>query len=132
MGGKSIVGDYSLEAMLACHRWAYSCGFIDQTLCELRELLPDGLLPVRWRTRDYWDHLFESVGMKIRFSRAEEASIGIGMPWSFSTIQKYWRQYRNLLNAGDLRGLMRQYHERFCVQNRIQSTWHYYQIEASC
>ena len=46
--------------------------FIDQTLCELRELLPDGLLPVRWRTRDYWDHLFESVGMKICFSRAEE------------------------------------------------------------
>ena len=39
---------------------------------------------------------------------------------------------RNLLNAGVLRSVIRHYHERFRVQNRIQSTWHYYQIEASC
>ena len=57
--------------------------------------------------------IVESVGMKIRFSRAEEPSIAIGMPWSFSTIQKTGVNSRNLLNAGDLRGLMRQYHEPF-------------------
>jgi SAM-dependent methyltransferase len=107
--------------------------FIDQTLCELRELLPNKLLPIQWRTRDYWDHLFESAGMKIRFSRAEES-----IHWHrdamelFRLFKNTGVNSRNLLNAGVLRSVMRQYHERFRVQNRIQSTWHYYQIEASC
>lgn len=102
--------------------------FIDQTLNELRQLVPLEKT-IQWRTAAQWKVIFENAGLKIHFCRdtirSYEFQSGLNL---LKNLKQTGTSLRNHLCGSHLKKLIKDYDAKFRSSIGVYSTWHFCQI----
>lgn len=104
--------------------------FIDQTLNELRQLIPLERA-LQWKTTADWKMLFENAGLKVHFCRdlikSYEFQSGLDL---LKNLKQTGTSLRNHLCGSYLKKIIKDYDEQFRLNKGVYSTWHFCQIVA--
>lgn len=102
--------------------------FIDQTLIELRRLMPFEST-IEWKTQGMWEMLFKKAGLDILLSREVKKTYYFPSCLDLlKNLKHTGAALKNHLCGKELKRVIKDYDQRFYTPQGSSSTWHFCQV----